>query len=122
MQLSEIELWLDMQLSPHLATWITATFSIKATSTYTLLLNTEKDEVIFLKAKELRNVYILTKDKDFADLQARFSWPPKIILLRFGNSSNDKLKKILSEHLLFALEELINTSTEIVEIKSTNTL
>lgn len=120
MQLSEIELWLDMQLSPQIAVWITKTFSIKATSSYNLFYNTEKDEIIFLKAKALSNIIILTKDKDFADLQARLLTPPKIVLLKTGNCSNEKMKIILEESLLFALEELINTSTKIVEIKSKN--
>lgn len=69
MLLNQIELWLDMQIFPQLATWITTTFSIKAISSYSLSYNTGKDEVIFLKAKELGNVFILTKDKDFAEFQ-----------------------------------------------------
>lgn len=51
-------------VSPQLATWITTTFSIKAISSYNLFCDTGKDEVIFLKAKELGNVFIVTKDKD----------------------------------------------------------
>ena len=43
-------------------------FFKKAISSYNLFYNTEKDEVIFLKTKELGNVFILTKE-DFADLQ-----------------------------------------------------
>lgn len=109
-----------MQLSPQLALWITKTFSIKATSSYNLFYNTEKDEIVFLKAKELRNIIILTKDKDFAELQTRLLTSPKVILLKTGNCSNEKMKIILEETLLFALEELINTATEIVEIKSKN--
>jgi len=120
MQLNQIELWLDMQFSPQIALWITKTFSIKATSSYSIFINTEQDEVIFLKAKELKNIFILTKDKYFADLQYRLLSPPKIILLKTGNCSNEKMKDILSDHLLLALEELVNTSTGIVEIKPKN--
>jgi predicted nuclease of predicted toxin-antitoxin system len=122
MQLKEIELWLDMQLSPLLAKWIPKTFSIKATSSYTLLYNTTKDEEIFLRAKEAKNVIIITKDKDFLDIQARLFAPPKIIFLKTGNCSNEKMKKIFSEYLLLALEELINTEAEIVEINSDKNL
>ena len=82
MQLNEIELWLDMQLSPQIAFWITKTFSIRATSYYNLFYNTEKDEIIFLKAKELNNIIILTKDKDFAELHAHLLKPSKIILIK----------------------------------------
>jgi len=122
MHLEEIELWLDMQLSPQLAKWISKAFSIKATSSYVLLYNTTKDEEIFLRAKESENVIIITKDKDFLDLQARLFAPPKIIFLKTGNCSNEKMKNIFSEYLLFALEELINTEAEIVEINSEKNL
>jgi predicted nuclease of predicted toxin-antitoxin system len=122
MQLKEIELWLDMQFSPQLAKWISKTFSIKATSSYVLLYNTTEDEEIFLRAKESENVIILTKDKDFFDIQARLFAPPKIIFIRTGNCSNDKMKEIFSNYLLLALEELINTDAEIVEINSEKNL
>ena len=88
MQLKEIELWLDMQLSPQLAKWIFKTFAIKATSSYVLLYNTTQDEEIFIRAKESGNVIIITKDKDFLDIQARLSPPPKIIFLKMGNCSD----------------------------------
>ena len=113
---------LNIQVSPRLATQITTTCFVKAFSSYNLFYYAEKDELIFLKTKELGNVFILTKDKDFAELQARLLIPPKIIFLKTGNCSNEKMKRILSECLLFALEELINTSTEIVEIKPKNIL
>lgn len=116
MQLKEVELWLDMQLSPELAKWISKTFSIKATSSYVLLYNTTKDEEIFLRAKESGNVIVITKDKDFIDIQARLSAPPKIIFLKMGNCSNKEMKRIFSEYLLPALEELINTEAKIAEI------
>ncbi len=68
MQLNEIELWLDMQLSPALAKWIVNEFGIKAISSYDMFINNEKDEIILLNAKNKANVIILTKDNDFADL------------------------------------------------------
>ena len=122
MQLKEIELWLDMQLSTQLASWISETFSLRAFSSYTLPYNTTKDEEIFLRAKESENVILITKDKDFLDIQARLSAPPKIIFLKTGNCSNRKMKAIFSEYLLLALEELINTEAEIVEINSEKNL
>ena len=122
MQLKEIELWLDMQFSPQLAKWISKTFSIKATSSQVLLYNTTKDEEIFLRAKESENDIVLTKDKDFLDIQARLLAPPKIIFLKTGNCSNNKIKKMFSEYLLLALEELMNTDAEVVEINSNKNL
>lgn len=105
-----------------IAKWISDTFSIKATSSYHLYYNTTKDEEIFLRAKNLENVIIVTKDKDFLDIQARLTAPPQIIFLKMGNCSNEKMKKIFSEYLLVAVEELIDTEAEIVEINSEKTL
>ena len=38
---------------------------------------------------------IVTKDSDFADLQAILGFPPKLILLAVGNVSNDKVVETL---------------------------
>ena len=116
MQLNEIEIWLDMQLSPSFAKWIWLEFGIKTLSSYTLFINDEKDEVIFLNAKKKANVIILSKDSDFPDLVNRLNAPPKIIWLRMGNCPNIQMKEILKQTLLPAIEELITTSTLIIEI------
>jgi predicted nuclease of predicted toxin-antitoxin system len=116
MQHKQFILWLDMQLSPKIAKWIIETYNITAFSSYELSFNTEQDEIIFLKAKDARNVILVTKDRDFPELQQRLNAPPKIIWLRIGNSPNKKLKVILSNKLLSAIEELINTDATIVEI------
>jgi predicted nuclease of predicted toxin-antitoxin system len=116
MQLNEIELWLDMQLSPALAKWIASEFNIKAISSYDLFINDEKDEIIFLNAKGKRNVIILSKDSDFPDLLDRLLPPPKLIWLRMGNCPNSQMKIILKNTLLPAINELLQTSTILIEI------
>ncbi len=116
MQLSEIELWLDMQLSPALAKWIQLTFGIRAISSYDLFVNNEKDEVIFLKAKNQTNVILISKDHDFLDIMERLQPPPKLIWLTMGNCSNNQMQKIMEKTLVPALSELINTPTTIIEI------
>jgi predicted nuclease of predicted toxin-antitoxin system len=116
MQLNEIELWLDMQLSPALAKWIVSEFQINAISSYELFINNEKDEVIFLNAKNKGNVILLSKDSDFTDLLDRLLPPPKLIWLRMGNCPNSQMKIILKNTLLQAIEELLQTSTILIEI------
>jgi len=81
----QIVLWLDMQFSPHIAPWIIKTFKVPTYSSYKLSLNTEDDEIIFLKARNAGNVILVTKDRDFPELQQRLGVPPKIIWLRIGN-------------------------------------
>jgi predicted nuclease of predicted toxin-antitoxin system len=116
MQLNEIELWLDMQLSPIIAKWIQQHFSVKAISSYDLFINDEKDEVIFLNAKKKENVILVSKDQDFVDLIDRFNPPPKLIWLTMGNCPNSQMKIILQDTLMPAINELIHTSTPIIEI------
>ena len=58
----------------------------------------------------------MTKDADFLILLDRFGAPPQIIWLTCGNTSNARLKAILTVHLTEALrllesgEPLIETS------------
>jgi len=56
---------------------------------------TTKDEQAFSKAEEM-NAIVLTKDKDFIGLLKKHKAPPKIIWLTCGNTSNKRLKEILS--------------------------
>ncbi len=109
-----------MQFSPQIAKWITTTFLIKATSSYELFLNNEQDEKNFMKAKQLKTLFFITKDRDFVDIQNRLKSPPKIIPVKKANCATKKMKQLLNHHLLIALEELINTSTELVEINQEN--
>ena len=113
---NEIELWLDMQLSPAIAEWITRELGIKAISSYAMFINEEKDETIFLAAKSKGNVIILSKDSDFPDLIDRLLPPPKLIWLRMGNCPNSQMKIILRNTLILAINELLQTSTIIIEI------
>jgi predicted nuclease of predicted toxin-antitoxin system len=63
MQLDQIELWLDMQLSPMLAKWIESSLGIRAISSYDLFINDEKDEVILLKVKEKVTYYYFKRPR-----------------------------------------------------------
>jgi len=100
-------IWLDAQLSPMLAKWITGQFNIPCKSLRELNLHISQDKVVFEKAKA-EKVIIITKDSDFVDLVTRFNDPPKIILLTCGNTSNQKLKEIFKNKLSLALDLLEN--------------
>ena len=64
------------------------------------------------------NVIFMTKDQDFADLVSRLGAPPSVIWLRAGNTSESRLKDILSAKLQEALD-LIDGGNPLVEINST---
>jgi predicted nuclease of predicted toxin-antitoxin system len=104
---------IDAQLSPNLAVWIFDTFGIESFSAKFLGYEASIDKTIFDYAKS-KNAIVITKDSDFIDLSNRFGSPPKIIWITCGNTSKKKMKEILKDHLLKAIELLENS--DIVEI------
>ncbi|MDM9385116.1 DUF5615 family PIN-like protein [Chlorogloeopsis sp. ULAP01] len=91
-------IWIDAQLSPTIATWITSTFGITALALRDIGLRDAEDSEIFETAKA-HGVIFITKDSDFADLVDRLGSPPQIIWLTCGNTSNARLQEILSATL-----------------------
>ncbi len=104
---------IDAQLSPHLAVWISQQFGIEAFSVKFLGLRDAEDITIFEKARELEAI-VITKDDDFVRLINQKGSPPKIIWVTCGNTSNERMKQILVQHLQNALT-LLETS-DLVEI------
>jgi predicted nuclease of predicted toxin-antitoxin system len=107
-------IWIDAHLSPSISVWITATFGISALALRDVGLRDAEDAEIFEAAKA-QNIIFITKDSDFVDLVNRFGQPPQIILLTCGNTSNDRLKEILTSKLSEALD-LLNSGEPLVEI------
>ena len=108
-------IWVDAQLPPSLAPWLTQQFSVEAVSVRRLGLLEAKDPVIFSAAREA-NVIVLTKDDDFANLLERLGPPPRVLWVTCGNTSNEHLRQLLSVTLPDALE-LINSGEILVEIR-----
>ncbi len=107
-------IWIDAHLSPAISTWITATFEMSALALRDVGLRDAEDTEIF-EAARAQNVIFITKDSDFVDLVNRFGQPPQIILLTCGNTSNDRLKEILTSKLSETLN-LLNSGEPLVEI------
>lgn len=107
-------LWLDAQLSPSLATWISGELGVQAIAVRDLGLRDSGDMEIFMAARAA-NAVVLTKDADFSYLLSQHGAPPKVIWLTCGNTSNDSLKRILAGKLL-AILKLLAEGEEIVEI------
>jgi predicted nuclease of predicted toxin-antitoxin system len=57
----------------------------------------------------------MTKDRDFVDFVERYGSPPQVIWLTCGNTSNARLKEILTATLPDALE-LLRSGERLVEI------
>lgn len=110
-----MKLWIDAQLSPALADWITKNFSdIEATAVRDLGLRDAEDPVIFFSARTA-NATVMTKDSDFVEFQQRHGAPPKIIWVTCGSTSNIKLKSILLVNLQEAVN-LLESGEILVEI------
>ena len=107
-------LWVDAQFSPAIAAWITETFAIDAVALRDLGLRDAEDEEIFRAAKSASAV-VMTKDSDFVDLLHRLGPPPQVIWITCGNTSNARLRHILTAALPDTLN-LLRSGEEIVEI------
>ena len=70
--------WIDAQLPPSLAAWLTETFANNAIALKDIGLRDAKDTEIFNVARLVGTV-IMTKDSDFVDLVSRLGTPPQIL-------------------------------------------
>jgi len=86
--------WLDEQLSPLLAQWISEHFGVNCQSVVNLPVDRENDEDIFLYARQL-NAIIVSKVSDFVHLVSRLGQPPQILWVTCGNRSNALIKELL---------------------------
>lgn len=94
-------IWVDAQLSPRLARWLSVNFPVQAFALRDVGLRDAEDADIFDQAR-LANIIVMTKDSDFVDLLDRKGSPPKVIWLTCGNTSESALQTILQENLLAA--------------------
>ena len=98
-------LWLDAQLPPSAAAWITTTFGIEARAVRDLGLRDAKDPPIF-QAARVAGAVVMTKDSDFVEMLHRLGPPPKVLWVTCGNTSNVRLREILSRVLPAAVARL----------------
>ncbi len=110
-------IWVDAQLSPAIATWITAQFGVTAVALRDLGVRDATDRTIFIVARGA-NAVVMTKDSDFVRLIDELGTPPQVTWLACGNTSNARLKQILMATLNKTLE-LLQAGEPLVEIIST---
>jgi predicted nuclease of predicted toxin-antitoxin system len=109
-------IWIDAQISPAIAPWMTENFPVTALALRDIGLRDAEDEEIFDAAKNA-DVVVMTKDADFLLLLDRFGMPPQILWVTCGNTSNARLRQILTATLPDAIE-LLNNGEQLVEIKA----
>lgn len=90
-------------------------FGVEAKALRDLGLRDATDTEIFLRAKREIAV-VMTKDVDFVDLVKRLGTPPQVIWLTCGNTSNARLRQILTKTLQQALT-LLTAGEPVIQIK-----
>lgn len=55
----------------------------------------DKSDIEIWQFAEKHKLHVVTKDKDFKNIQAVRGWPPKIVWLRLGNVPSSKILKVL---------------------------
>lgn len=110
-----MRIWLDAQISPSVAAWLNRTYEdIEAESVRAVGLRDALDYEIFEQARQ-QEVVVMSKDQDFIKLIEEHGPPPQIIWITCGNTSNARMRNILSETLLKA-KRLLEDGEPMVEI------
>ena len=116
-QLNEIEFWIDLNLPPKMAEWLSTNYKVAAKSFKELGFTEIDDTSVFKSAAQKNNIIIITtKDVDFINLQNDIGAPPKILYLNVGNISNKQLKQIIDKNFNEVIRLFTQTSNVLVEI------
>jgi len=109
-----VQVWIDAQLPPALASWMTERFGLVAVPVRALGLRDASDEDIYIEARRA-DVVVMTKDIDFVRLQERLGPPPRLIWLTCGNTSNEVLRALLERHWT-TVAGLLDAGNPLVEV------
>ena len=109
-----MKLWIDAQLPPQLAPWLVTAFALEAQAIRDVRLRDAEDEPIFMAAKNA-GVVVMTKDADFEILLRRLGPPPQVIWITCGNTTNARLRELLTARLPEAIA-LLEAGEPLVEI------
>lgn len=109
-----MKFWVDAQLPPLLAAWLSEQFHIEAIAVRTLGLRDATDVAIFQAAQQQGTV-IISKDSDFVELVSRYGPPPQLIWVTCGNVTNRQLQIVFNKTFSASLE-LLAAGQVMVEI------
>lgn len=109
-----MKFWVDAQLPPALAAWLSERHGVEAFSLRDLGMRDATDGEIFDAARK-GGVIIISKDSDFVDLVSRHGMPPQLLWVTCGNVTNRKLQTVFDKTFADALAAL-SGGQPIVEI------
>lgn len=109
-----MKLLFDQNLSPRLVSSLADIYP-NSSHVSTLGLDRASDEEVFAYAKE-HGYTVVSKDADFAELSQSKGAPPKILRLRLGNCTTDRIEQALrSRHqAIQSLEK--DPETDVLEL------
>jgi predicted nuclease of predicted toxin-antitoxin system len=108
-------IWIDAQISPDVARWLTNRFNVEALHVKDLQMVEATDPTIF-DAARIADAVVLTKDRDFVELVRRRGVPPRVIWITCGNTSTRELTLILEATFQKAWA-LLASGEPVVEIR-----
>lgn len=106
--------WVDAQLPPGLAAWLTQSCGLQAVALRDLGLRDAEDAEIFRRARAADAV-LISKDADFVELITRHGAPPRLLWVTCGNVTNERLRALFAATLPAALIRL-EAAISIIEI------
>lgn len=109
-----MKFWVDAQLPPMLAQWLSKEYGVDARSLRDLGLRDASDIEIFQAAREAEAV-VISKDSDFVELVSRHGTPPQLLWVTCGNVTNERLQTVFGKTFQEALASLVSGQA-IVEI------
>ena len=109
-----MKFWLDAQLPPTLAKFLSEEFNVQADPLRELGMRDADDMEVFEKARD-KNVTIISKDSDFVELVQRLGSPPQLLWVTCGNVSNKHMRHIFTKLFPDALS-MLREGEAIVEI------
>lgn len=110
--------WIDAQLPPQLAQWLSNRFGVSAQAIRDLGLRNAEDKEIFQAAREAGAV-LISKDSDFVDLVLHHGPPPQVLWITCGNVSNLHLQTVCEKAFQEAVD-LLKAGESVVEIADRN--
>ena len=107
--------WIDAQLPPSLAPWLSENFGVEAQSLRFLGLHGAEDADIVQRARAAGDIVLISKDSDFIEFILRQDAPPRLVWVTCGNLTDRRLRGVFGRVFPEALQHLQAGET-IVEI------
>jgi len=109
-----MKLWVDAQLPPMLAEWLSKEYGVEAKSLRDLGLRDAPGIEIFQAAHKAQAI-VISKDDDFVELVSRHGPPPQLLWVTCGNVTNKRLQEVFIKTFPAALASLASGQA-IVEV------